>query len=71
MAMPRFRCRRMEMFWFRATDTSKAPGVGFSGKTNWKKRFFILPKPKSTMAKGLRLYYYLKPGDKTQEGCLT
>ena len=67
MAMPRFRCRRMEMFWFLATDTSKAPEWAF-WQTNWKKRFFILPKPKGTMAKRLRLYYYLQAGDKAPRG---
>ena len=36
MAMPRFHCRRMEMFWFRATATSQAPAVGFSGKLTGK-----------------------------------
>ena len=44
-------------------------GTGLFGKRNWKKRFFILPRPKGILVtKILRLYYYLQAGDKQPRG---
>ncbi len=44
-------------------------GTGLFGKRNWKKRFFILPRPKGMLVtKILRLYYYLQAGDKQPRG---
>ena len=43
-------------------------GSGLFGQTNWKSDSLYCQSQKGTMAKRLRLYYYLKPGDKTPRG---
>ena len=43
-------------------------GAGLFGKKNWKKRFFILPRPRKGKYAEMKLYYFVSAGDKTAKG---